>query len=525
MGTVSTSLAPKVLLLEDKMDVINSRAREMITGTWNDIQAGGKGKFRRPKRALVTYFDSAIRTATGVDATEKLVNIGTGIAMAIFVSGALAASIGSLGAVPAAIVIGACISILSKKIFAAVRAFKAKSLALKKIGEYSATKADPEIKDYDVAAAFLTELYKDIRKIDSALARIHGTSKPAGVNLKTTYFDVKQVYKASDKLTERDWLFRKVEITDKKKLAGVIGARLHSVDTYCEWLQKYCTALSNASVDLQDSKFETLENDIMHLVFWQFSASVSHTNCSSSNCYGPAHGDVKSRPLTEQEIIDFKKKSKLFSQFAGKQSNAAGLYQRTSGAPVDIDDDFEGSFGDAAKDFVKDYATDVGFDHAVDAIGGEALDSVFDHGGAVLGGHVTFVLSSGVAMARQIRQKQEIHARSGKIRQCLMSSDDMKTIEKEFDELMKDLNSAKILRILTLCAHHYPGRIEERFTKMKSALEKINSRNPFQFKTCDEAQKFVRYLLKVHHYVGKQLTYTAILQVWVATLRKTAFHE
>jgi hypothetical protein len=521
MGTTPKVLSPKVLLIEDKLDAVSQKTRDMITGTWNDIQLGGKGKFRRAKRALVTYADTAIKTTTGVDAVEKLVSIGTGVALAIFVSGAIAASVGTFGAMPIMLVIGALVTILTKKIFAAVRAINAKKLALKKLSEFATSMPDPEVKDFQTAASFLTEIYKDIGKINVILTKLNVKK---GTNLKTTYAD-KTTYKLGDELTKRSWGF-KVEVTDPKELANILGARLQRITKYCEWLQKYCGVLNLASVDLQDDCFADIENKIMHLVFWQVSSKGQHASCPRENCYAPGDGDVATRELTEQEVKTWVKNSKLYTQFANNQKQSAALFQSKAGTAVDIDDELEDSIGDQAKDFAKDIGTDFAFDQLIEKTAGDAMEEAFDHvGAAVLGSHVTFGLSSGVAMARQIHQKQQLHAKSGKIRQMLFSSDDAKTIEAEFDALMKELNTAKVLRILNLCANHYPSRIEDRFKKMKDALEKVKSRTPFQFTSCVEAQKFVRYLLKVHHYVGKQMTYTAILQVWVETLRKTAFHE
>ncbi|MBJ7255280.1 MAG: hypothetical protein JHC69_00625, partial [Akkermansiaceae bacterium] len=151
------------VLLVDKNE--SKRVDEMCLRTWEDVQTG-VSTYRRAKRGLITYFHTHIQTTTGVDAVEALVSVGTGIGIAVLTSAVIAASVGTFGALPIAMVIAGFAALIAKRIFDAVRSKYEKDTVLawlKKVSEGTIPMPtnDSARQDEYLASAILHEYAKD----------------------------------------------------------------------------------------------------------------------------------------------------------------------------------------------------------------------------------------------------------------------------------------------------------------------------------------------------------------------------
>jgi len=575
------------------------RAYDMVGKTWNALKNGGDGKvyqkrtgnvkiFRKTRRSLKTYWDT--HHVEGSKVTEALVGIGIGIGIAILSSSVLAASVGTFGALPIAMAIGILLALVTKQIFKIYRNQMKKKLALEWLEKIeNDPNLKPELEQDNVAAAFISELYKDIPKIDWALKKyVHFEMKDeqkrfelTGVrdsnrrnrltnpDLKRDFLKFAQNVRSSTRLHSGS----EYEEEDPRKLEVELGVRAKRVIAYTGWLDKYFDILREASQELEANQehqgLVDLEDQVMELVALQVSASGNHTkNGCKQCCFGPPppglSSDWKEAPMDKIREEKFRLNSDILNRM--KELKNKGLSDLAND-PSEFGE-VEGSLSTVGFDDVKDTTLDniVGTtqglpytiltnDHIVSK-GVDPLANLVTHGtqgfdANLIGhvGHVTgqeilkqaggaavgsavfapvgFLISQGLGLLLEnLRQNRPVQNKVSKMRQNFHGGLSKQEVEKFLLEMAKDLDQSKVLRALEMSANHYPKRIKDRLDKLMDLCNQIKLRTPvIDLKGCDEAQALVRYVLKINNNIEKQILNVALLQIWVRILSKRCLHE
>ena len=533
-----------------------NRSHDLVKKTWDSIQSGD-GKIRQAKRGLSTYYDTSIKTTTGLDVVETLVGVGTGIGIAVLTSSVIALSVGSMGALPIAMVISFILAILAKKFFNLIRSTRSKSRALHELDLIARGQAgNIKVEDSDLAEAFITEIYKDIRKIDALLEKNATAAEKNTVRASYSHLGT-----ASGKLTTNG-IFSK---SSKFDYSFEIGSRLKRIDVYAAWLENYFQLVQKTSAELLDDKFEETEAWIYRNLLLKIAITDNHSNCTNDLCCAPGLNDLREINTNQQSIDNFLNTSKV-KEFADKnqgksiQQVALTAPKKTQLNLEDTDSTSEDEGINTAVGGVEGAITEhtlqplnALIEGATTKVSGADVVSPKDFGqapveagqtlaataaSAAASGAAFSLLSLAVGKAVEVaivRYKTNLPVQNKvnsmrKLLQNPLSSEE--DITDGLKEMLKGMDEKMALRALNKSTEHYPIRIQSRLKKLHDMCVKfnednasLNSRYKSVFKSCGQAQAFVRYILKIHHYIDKQNAHIAMIATLIKILHKKAYNE
>jgi hypothetical protein len=555
-----TPSVPVVKFLDDTKVV--KRSEDVIKETWDSIR-NRNGKIRRTKRGLTTFYNTSIKTTKGVDVVESLVAVGTGIGIAVLSSSVIALSVGSMGALPIAMVMSFILAILAKRFFNLIRSTIAKSRALDELNLIADSfKSQIKIQDSDLAAAFINEIYKDIKKIDALLDKNASPEDKKAV--RSTYTSGE----AHRKLSKNNFLYK----TSIFPFEFEIGSRLKRIDTYVDWLNEYFDLLQKDSNDLLDDNFKQTEEWIYRNLILKAAVTNNHRSCTNDICFQPEEQDLTKLICTNNDIDAYLTNSKI-TDIAVK-NRGKSIQQVANTAPqitnpvfldIEEEDDDSSEVKEAVGLVVFDSAIGLPFaistnpeiaKNAVDPIANAANPNGIN---AALIGHASpeagqtltatvegaaassaafaplgFALGKGIEAAIEYyKTNLPVQNKVNAMRKLLQNDASTEDEIKEgMEEMLKGIDEKMALRALNKCTNHYPKRIHARLKKLQDMCSKLNesttslnSRYESVFSTCGEAQAFVRHILKVHHYIDKQAVHIAMIRSLIQLLQKRAYRE
>lgn len=551
---------PIVKFLDDT--TATNRCEDLIKKTWDSIQTGD-GKIRQAKRGLSTFYDTNIKTTNGVDVVETLVSVGTGIGIAVLTSSVIALSVGSMGAIPIAMVISFILAILAKKFFNLIRSTRSKSRALQELDLIHQGQAGViKVEDSDLAEAFITEIYKDIRKIDALLEENASDVQKNAV--RSSYSHLGMAY---GKLSTNYLFFKSANYG----YAVEVGSRLKRIDVYADWLEKYFQLLQKTSADLLDDNFKQTEEWIYRNLLLKVAITDNHLNCTGDLCCAPGLADLKEINTNNKSVDDFLKSSKI-KEFADRNQGksiqqvaatgpkrpqfiytdpeeptyrsemveTAGLVivDTAQGTPFSvltntaINSNFTDPIANAVTSnginasLVGQASIEAGQTASATAAGAAASSAAFAPLGFAVGKTVEIAIA-------HYKTNLPVQNKVNVMRRLLQNSASTEEeITQGMEEMLKGVNEKMALRALNKCTEHYPIRIQARMKKLHDMCVKfnedntsLNSRYKSVFNSCGQAQAFVRYILKIHHYIDKQNAHISMIANLIKILHKRAYHE
>jgi hypothetical protein len=529
----------------------SDRVNEMVIGTWEDVQTG-VSTYRRAKRGLITYFHTHIQNITATDNIETVVSIGTGIAIAVLSSAVIAASVGTLGALPVSMVVAGLVALISKKIFDAVRSKFEKDTLLAWLEKFSngVNFPDPSEnsakEDEYLAIAIIHEYAKDYEKIQKLIPKV---AVSEGKTEQVIKRELRKLYKDHPELVKvgnltNNYIFAKYP---KYEALSELVSRLHRTENYSKWLDAYFLFQSKRAKDFaEDEKLKYAEEFIMKEALFQASQSGLHSGCSNDLCLSPGSNDLIRRDLTPQQRDDMQKRSMLAKKLINPAERSGLISKMTSTAlsqrsQIDLEITNDGLFSEV-KEIVKEVV--------IDAVHGQATEEAGDLvqqniSGALSGtaGSAAALAPVGLLVAKSVQaliqyttETKPLKEKIGVIRKKLhkenFSEDDFKSELKKI--FSKDVGGYAVtaniaLRALNLAVRHYPGRIKDRLDKLIALKKILKERRKDNiascFSSCSEAHKAVQHILKVHHYNEKMIVNLALVRLFSDQLKKKIYHE
>lgn len=569
------------VLLVDQNE--SKRVDEMCLRTWEDVQTG-VSTYRRAKRGLITYFHTHIQTTTGVDAVEALVSVGTGIGIAVLTSAVIAASVGTFGALPIAMVIAGFAALLAKKIFDAVRSKYEKDTVLawlKKVSEGGSIPMptnDSAHQDEYLASAILHEYAKDFVKIEKLIPKVATAINKSEQYIKDNLKDIYEKNKTNIALVMEGKLsnnygfgLKYAKYTPSQELMS----RLDRTEKYSQWLDAFFQLqMTRIKEFTEDPGYKDAENFIMNEAQFQASQSGIHKDCSNDLCLSPSLMDVTNQALTPEQNAQLNKRSKLAKLWSDPAQKNALLAKMANVRNVSISDvDLEVSsestlsqvldisyevvvdnvqalpytlstssvVSSSLSDPIADSINTGGFTTNAFSASNVTSESIAATAEAAAGSSaamapVGFLVGKSVQAAVQyVTETKPLKEKVGKLRKLLYRDNTEEQLNDELKQILKkDVGRYAVtaniaLRALHLAVRHYPERIKERLDKLKALFDKLKVRNHDNvasvFTSCTEAHKAVRYVLKVNHYTEKMIVNLALARVFSDELKKKVFYQ
>ncbi len=355
-----------------------------------------------------------------------------------------------------------------------------------------------------------------------------------------------------------------------------VASRLLRLKKYKIWLDKYFNVLKLAIGDFRADEFVRLEDWVVKTVETQVSAHGNHRACPDDFCYGPDAEDLQKVPLSDNEkqqarvlysdILEnsksFQSQNQMLSQLKATRNPVQVQNDDDDPSPLKKLDDglnkmteswdrmgpnFKITREEVRKKLLTEVVkspqtfgtnTDIGGSNLISQHISQQMGDKFHHvlfgvsqdtagqmGVAAVGSlamssfmaPISFLIGKAIGQyfySRDINRPVMNHV--GKLRK-MMHYGNTEELEKELKKVWDGkINQKQAVRAMTMCSRHYPERVKDRLDKLKTLLEKLNlvtvqARSPYG--NCPEAQKAMRYLLKVHHNAEKHLVHLALLEM------------
>lgn len=520
-----------------------ARLAALASGVVNEIR--NRKPLQRMKASLRTVRHTSRVTLSGAGfyLSERTTTV---VLTVIAVPAAVAATVGTAGALPVGLVVTAAVAWGVEKAFTKLHHNRDVNEILEALREFE---LDPESGGPDLSLAalpgtldmarkMLDKLVSDTEKLDKEIKRYREASEgsvrkmPRGELIQWVLEKGKEAAGSGGVSGDLCLLpvQTKSKVAAKQSGLSLLHLRLQRIRGYIRWVHQAVEGL-RAGALLEVQKAREIEPEILQMISVQVHAVGNHLRCSNKLCFGPGPADMNDVELRPgdpalanaiQLVPGYAAKSLDTLTALRSELNKLVIAEQAS---HQLADDLIDTAAEEAEKPIDNLAGEIGSKigklgfQAAGEVAGSLLGEVAKDGLGALINHCKESYRVNRPLLARVRALQDAIREQGEV-----------SLDKEIVKLAEKNDLDAILRALDKATAHYPRRIAERSEKLRKLHESLKGRassprfsGQSRFATCAEAATALRYLYKVYHNAEKQMIHLYFVSLALDMLSRKVF--